>query len=117
MFGIKNVMTVSDSIDSVSRALEKYFVPHFLGFGHLSREQCINQHGREIFRTIFEAEDDALFLTLDGTYLFTDKSADFDDQKSTWSEQKKRNLVKPMMIILESGYVLDCPGPYFGTFY
>ncbi len=114
MFGIKNVMTVSDAIDSVSRALEEYFVPHYLGFQHMTREEAITKHGRKIFKTLFETDGDTLFLTLDGTYLYTDKSIDFDYQKNTWSEQKKRNLLKPMMVILESGYVLDCPGPFYG---
>ncbi len=67
-----------------------------------------------MFKSLFETDDDTLFVTFDGTYLYTDKPGDFDDQKHTWSEQKKRNLVKPMMVVLESGYVIDAPGPFFG---
>jgi hypothetical protein len=117
MFGMEQGMAVSDCINAVSRALELHFVPNFLGFRHMTREEAITTHGRQMFKTLFETDDDTLFVTFDGTYLYTDKPGDFDDQKHTWSEQKKRNLVKPMMVVLESGYVIDAPGPFFGKIY
>lgn len=115
MFGIQQVSTVSDTINSVSKALEKIFVPKFLGFQHMSRDQAIAEHGRKLFKTLFETPDDTLFPIFDGTYLYIDKPSDFQLQKMTWSEQKKRNLVKPMMIVLEDGYVIDAPGPYYNN--
>lgn len=113
MFGIQQVTTVSDTINSVSKALEKLFVPNFLGFQQMTRDQAIQDHGRKIFKTIYEAPPDTMFPIFDGTYLYIDKPGDFELQKKTWSGQKKRNLVKPMMAVLEDGYIIDAPGPYF----
>ncbi|OXA47752.1 hypothetical protein Fcan01_17179 [Folsomia candida] len=78
LLGIPNVTTISDTINSVSKALEKHFI-------------------------LYEAPEDTLFPIFDGTYLYIDKPSDFELQKKTWSVQKNRNLVKPMMIVLEDG--------------
>ncbi|XP_035706652.1 uncharacterized protein LOC118435202 [Folsomia candida] len=108
LFGIPNVITISDTINSVSKALETHFVPKFLGFQQMTREVAIAEHGRKMFKTLYEAPEDTLFPIFDGTYLYSD----FELQKMTWSGQKNRNLVKPMMIVLDDGYVIDAPGPY-----
>lgn len=63
-----------------------------------------------MFKILYEAPEDTLFPIFDGTYLYIDKPSDFELQKKTWSVQKNRNLVKPMMIVLEDGYVIDAPG-------
>jgi hypothetical protein len=117
MFGIPNSITVSDTIDAVSKVLMKNFVPKFLGFQHLSREESINHHGRDMFKTLFETNPDTMFVTFDGTYLFIEKPSDFDEQKQTWCEQKKRNVLKPMMAVLEDGYVIAAPGPYLSNYH
>jgi hypothetical protein len=112
MFGIKDGMCVSDSINSVSKALHEHFVPNFLGFNHLSRDEAISKHGRTMFKELFETPDDTMFTIFDGTYLYIDKSTDFEQQKRTYCVPKKRNLIKPMMVCLEDGYCVAAPGPY-----
>jgi hypothetical protein len=79
------------------------------------REDAIRIHSRRIFHDLFEAGDDKLFVVLDGTYVYVERPLDFEIQKLTYSGQKKRNLVKPFMIVLPSGYILDAPGPYWAN--
>jgi len=104
---------VSESIKAVSKILEDEFVPVNLGFSHMSREEAIRKHSRKFFNQLFEKPEDTLFLTADGTYLFIDKPGDFEEQRKTFSLHKHRNLLKPMMIILPSGYLIDAPGMFY----
>ena len=47
-----------------------------------------------------------------GTYLYIDKPSNFDTQRKTYSAQKHRNLIKPMVFVLGDGYILEASGPY-----
>jgi hypothetical protein len=48
-----------------------------------------------------------------GTYLYTEKSnSNFLFQRKSYSGQKKRNLVKPMMMVCSDGYIVGILGPY-----
>ncbi len=109
---------MSDTINSTLKALTSDFVPKFLGFNHLSREDALWEHNSDMFYKLFDADRDAVFLILDGTYVYIEKPGQFDLQKVTWSEQKKRNLLKPFMIVLPDGYILAAEGPFGanGTF-
>jgi hypothetical protein len=107
LFGIVNQSCISDTIDSVLKALEAKFVKENLGFEHLSRQAALDDHSRNMYFKLFEEEDlNTIFLVLDGTYVYVEKPMDFVTQKLTWSAQKLRNLVKPFMIALPSGYIL-----------
>jgi hypothetical protein len=106
---------MSETIETVTDALNKSFVKNNLGFGkeHMSRATALKDHSLEMYYTLFEEPDHSkLFLLMDGTYVYCDKPGDFKMQKKTFSGQKKRNLVKPFMIVLPSGYILDARGPF-----
>lgn len=48
-----------------------------------------------------------------GTYLYTEKSArDHTFQKRTFTDQKKRNLVRPLVFVTTSGHILHVAHPY-----
>jgi len=121
--GIECVSIVSDCINHVCIILEQDFFPLHLGlqknengaYIHLDRSQAIEKHGTRNFNLLFGLEANSLAFIADGTYLFIEKPQDFDLQKETWSMQKKRNLVKPMILCLSSGYVLHCPGPFLAN--
>lgn len=107
---------MSETIDAVATALDNNFVKKYLGFEHLSREQAVRDHSRPIYSKLFKEDDPTkLFLIMDGTYVYIEKPADFHLQKLTYSGQKKRNLVKPFMIVLPSGYILAACGPYYAN--
>jgi hypothetical protein len=65
---------------------------------------------------VFEEQDlSSVFLVMDGTYVYIDKPQDFTLQQLTYSGQKKRNLLKPFMIVLPDGYILDASGPWYAN--
>jgi len=123
LMGIECASVVSDCINNVSIILEQDFVPLHLGlqqnedgtYIHLNRTEAIDKHSRQNFNLLSGLEAESLAIIADGTYLFIDKPEDFDLQKETWSMQKKRNLVKPMILCLSSDYVLHCPGPFLAN--
>ncbi|XP_035702689.1 uncharacterized protein LOC118434065 [Folsomia candida] len=116
LFGIPNQSCVSETIEAVATALDNHFVKKYLGFEHLSREAALRDHSRPIYSKLFKEEDPTkLFLIMDGTYIYIEKPADFQLQKLTYSGQKKRNLIKPFMIVLPSGYILTACGPYYAN--
>jgi hypothetical protein len=48
MLGINNKRKVSDIIHSARHALVKYFVPHYIGLAHITREEVIKKHTSSI---------------------------------------------------------------------
>jgi len=105
---------VSDIIHTVLNVLEKEFMPKYLGYDHLSKEEFINKHSSKFSTKLLEVtSDSSATVILDGTYLYIQKSSNYEIQKQTYSLHKFRNLVKPMMIISTTGYILAVEGLYF----
>lgn len=52
---------------------------------------------------------------LDGTYIYVQKSTEFQTQKLSYSGQKKRNLFKFMFLILPDGKIWNYFGPMGGN--
>jgi len=80
----------------------------------LTRESAIADHGSHFYNQIFNQKEDTLKVNVDGTYLFVEKPGNFKEQRKTYSGQKHRNLVKPMMLVLHDGYILEVVGGFFG---
>jgi len=104
---------ISDIIHSVTRILDNTFVPQFLGYNHITRENYINVHTSEFSKHLLGASEDTATVIMDGTYLYIQKSSNFELQKMTYSLHKFRNLVKPMMVISTTGYILAVEGLFF----
>jgi len=68
-----------------------------------------------MYYTLFEEVDRSkIFLVMDTIrYVYIEKPGDFATQKLTHSGQKKRKLVKPFMVVLSSGYILEASGPWY----
>ena len=69
MLGIDNKLKVSDIIHSTHLALLKYFVPHYLGLAHTSRQEIIKKHTSPIAALLLTENRNPCILVLDGTYL------------------------------------------------
>lgn len=110
-FGVSR-FTVSNYISIAREALSNDFVPNHLGFTHFTRQQLI-ECNTQMSRSLYGGERATIIL--DGTYLYCDKSGNHFNQKSTFSGQKKRNLVKPMVCVAPDGTYVDIFGPYSGT--
>lgn len=114
LFGIRSQSIVSKTIFAVMKCLHARFVPLYHGFSHLTREQIKENHMRKFYSSVLGLDESAIIMILDGTYLYTQKASDFKLQRQTYSMQKKRNLFKPMMTVLPSGYILEASGLFFG---
>ncbi|WAR16806.1 hypothetical protein MAR_031400 [Mya arenaria] len=105
---------VQRSIVSVKKQLMKYFVPHFVGFQHIDSRDVIQSYTRPLAFSLFGRNDCSppAILVLDGTYIYINKSSNNKFQRRTYSVHKKRSLVKPMMIVSTSGYIVSVIGPF-----
>lgn len=88
-------------------------MPKHLGFSHISREDVINHHTRPLAKELLcSMSDNPVILVLDGTYIYLQKSGNFSFSRRSYSTHKHRPLVKPMMIVSTSGYIISVLGPY-----
>jgi hypothetical protein len=90
------------------------FVPHNLGFQHVSREDVIQMHTRELAKDLLTTgfTTDPAILVLDGTYVYIQKSSNFSFARRSYSLYKHRPLLKPMMIVTTTGYIVSILGPH-----
>jgi len=100
------------SVHCIRRAIMSEFVPRYLGLDHMSREEVIQRHTRPFAKELFSAGEDSVILVADGTYVYIQKSSNYSFQRRTYSLHKGRPLVKPMMLVTTTGYILDVTGPF-----
>ena len=87
-------------------------MPLYLGVGHKTKEELLTNYTTSSFNRLLDKDEDNLMLILDGTYLYIQKPSDLEFQKLAYSVQKNRHLLKVMMIITTSGYVVEARGLY-----
>lgn len=95
-FGLSKV-TVGRKIKLARSALEKDFVSKHVNFLP-TRENLINE---SMCQTLFS--EDKVVLICDGTYIYINKSRNYEFQKSTYTDQKKRHFVKVIMCVTSNG--------------
>ncbi|XP_021351029.1 uncharacterized protein LOC110454009 isoform X2 [Mizuhopecten yessoensis] len=105
--------SIRRAISSARIALMKDFVPSNLGFQHVSRQDVISKHTRPLAQTLFGGLMEPAILVIDGTYIYIQKSGQFMFQRRSYSMHKHRPLVKPMMFVTTTGYIVSVLGPYF----
>lgn len=86
------------------------FVPLHLGFENVTR-QTILENSTEMVEQLFDQRN-RLILIADASYIFYEKSGNYEIQRNTYSDQKRRNFIKPMIITTPNGYYIDVFGPY-----
>ena len=91
--------------------ISKSVVPKFLGKNHMTRAEAV-AHNTVSTKCFYK---DKVTLILVGTYIYIQESAQHILERSSYSGQKKRNLVKFMSVVFPDGYVLDTIGPFFGN--
>ncbi|XP_056002877.1 uncharacterized protein LOC130049408 isoform X1 [Ostrea edulis] len=89
------------------------FVTGNLGFGHVTKEEIIQEHTRPLAQSIFsDAVSQQAMLVIDGTYIYINKSGNFKLQRESLNLHKGRPLVKPVIIVSTTGYFISVLGPY-----
>ena len=74
------------------------FVPNHAGFQRVSRETILAQHQTAVATELLTNGPDQIVLIANGTYFFCQKSSNSEFQRRTYNQQKRRHLVKPMII-------------------
>ncbi|XP_060081090.1 scavenger receptor cysteine-rich type 1 protein M160-like [Ylistrum balloti] len=105
--------SIRRAVTSARVALAKDFVPSNLGFQHVSRQDIILKHTRPLAQTLFGGLMEPAILVIDGTYIYIQKSGQFMFQRRSYSMHKHRPLVKPMIFVTTTGYIVSVLGPYF----
>lgn len=78
---------------------------------HINRDDLL-RNVTGLSKQIYDANNDTVILTVDGTYVYTIKSSNFEFQKNTYSKQMKRNLVKFMTFVTTNGLIAAVYGPF-----
>jgi hypothetical protein len=60
--------SIKRAVASVREALANNFVPHYLGFSHVSRDEVLEIHTRPLAKNLFESGTEALRWNV---YLYT----------------------------------------------
>ena len=98
LFRLASKRSVSHTCHQVRVALMQDFVPNHVGFQHVSRETILAQHQTEMATELLTNGPYQVGLIVDGTYFFCQKSSNSKFQRRTYSQHKRRHLVKPMII-------------------
>lgn len=93
-------------------ALTRDVVPNYLGFENLGRGRLL-QNTTVLARMLHcDNNADKLITIWDGTYIFVNKSSNYEFQKLTYNAQKSSNFLRPMMCVTTNGYIIDVFGPF-----
>ena len=100
----------------VRASLETNFVNKWLGIKseEITRD-LLKSNTSFIAEELFTLPSENIMTIWDGTYIYFDKSSDYIFQKKTYSVQKCRNLLKPMLCCTTNGYIVDVFGPFPAT--
>jgi hypothetical protein len=93
LFHKKKKRTVVSLIRSVWLALMKDFTSHHLGLQHIDRQAILDHHQTAIATEIFTTNPNQLYIIMDGTYLYIQKSSNNEMQRRTYSFHKHRHLL------------------------
>jgi hypothetical protein len=111
IFGI-GMSSLRRAISSVRQAMMRSFVPLYLGLDSVTREDVLLKHTRPLAKELLQANNNEVILVLDGTYIYIQKSNNFQFQRRSYSIHKGRPLVKPMVIVTTTGHFVAIFGPY-----
>ena len=73
-------------------------------------------HTRPLAAQLLADHPDCAILILDGTSIYCQKNANNMLQRRTYSMHKGRSLVKLMLVVTTTGYIVLCLGPYFADY-
>lgn len=112
-FGISR-RSVARKLKNVRQILMDDFVPNTVNFTR-SREDLLS-HTSVLSKSLLSPNNaDAAVVIWDGTYIYLEKSAQHAFQKNSYCSHKKRNYIKPMMIVATDGTIIAVLGPFKAT--
>jgi len=97
-------------LSCIREAIYRDFVPHFLGCNK-GRDFFLKQN-TETAIELYKLKKDELAVVGDGGYAYIEKSSNNRFQIDTYSDKKKRSLIKPFLLCCLNGYIIDLYGPF-----
>ncbi|CAF2182253.1 unnamed protein product [Rotaria magnacalcarata] len=87
-------------------------------FGHVTREDVIGGHTTAITQELMCGGDstDIPIIIIDGAHLYIQKSRNNEFQRKTFNLYKKGSLLKSMMIVTTTDYIVACIEPFMSDF-
>lgn len=70
IFQFSNPKAVSRTLTAVRQAMLTHFVPYYLGFNHISRQEVIDNHSSPLATRLLTDKPNTVILVIDGTYLY-----------------------------------------------
>ena len=70
IFQFSNPKAVSRTLTAVRQAMLTHFVPYYLGFNHISRQEVIRNHSSPLAIRLLSDKPNTAVLVIDGTYLY-----------------------------------------------
>lgn len=106
--------SVSAVIDCVRRSLLR-FVQENIGPASITRQNYIAQHVTDFSNALYNREpnEPKAIAVIDSTYAYIHKSSCFRVLRHSYSQHKRRHLLKPTLVVAPDGYILAIFGPYF----
>lgn len=105
------VTSVYRRLKKVRESFEKDFVPKHINY--LRNHDDLANHNTTMCRILHcNNNRNIAVIICDGTYIYTHKSTNFEFQKLSYTDQKKRNFVKIMMVVAPDGMIINALGPY-----
>lgn len=112
-FGVSK-LTLRKMLEAARKALLNDAVEKHFGIRNISRDDLVINN-TTMARALYCGDDHQRAITIwDGTYIYCNKSFNQYLQRLTYSGQKLRNLLKPMVCVTSNGYYVDVFGPYVG---
>lgn len=93
-------------------ALITDFVPKNIGFDALSRESLVESVSEMANNLYLSGKMNKAVIVADATYIFCNKTQNFDKQREFYNAQKKRHYFKPMVFVTTTGRFVEVFGPY-----
>ncbi|CAF4682511.1 unnamed protein product, partial [Rotaria sp. Silwood2] len=104
---------ISQIFHETVKKMSEVFVPLYIGSQAFQRHDIIHNHSPEWVKVLLP---NAVAM-IDSTYVYVQKSWNFNNQKKSYCQYKADNLVKMMAIMLLDGKWFDIYGPYFSDGY
>lgn len=103
-------VTVERQLPKVRSAMMKDFAPEYVNYIR-NREELIQMNTKMGQYLLCGDNPNRAIIVCDGTYVYIDKSRNYEFQKKSYNDQKKRNFLKIMMCVALDGTILYVFGP------
>lgn len=100
------------AIHEIRKTIHNVFAEKYLGISQIGKDEIIKNHTTSMAKILFEADETALISVWDTTFIYCQHSSNHQIDKELYSQHKKRNLMKVMVVASTDGHIIDAIGPF-----